>query len=481
MSEAASLLPEDPRRIGTYELHGRLGQGGQGVVYLGSGASGERVAVKLLQASLRGDDPARARFVRELAVARRVARFCTAQVLDADIDGDRPYIVSEYVAGPSLSQVVAEQGPLPGAQLERLAIGTATALAAIHQAGIVHRDFKPGNVLLAQDGPRVIDFGVAKALDPAATGASAVVGTPSYMAPEQFGTGRVGTETDVWAWGATIVYAATARPPFGADTIPAVMGRILHGSPRLGDLPEPLRELVSAALDRDPAARPTSAELLMRLIGHGGDTADIMAEGRTLAAATRADTPVTRADAPPAGAGGPAGAAAPPPSTAVLPGEPAGAPSPRGGGGRRWIAPGVLSAVAVLVAIGAIFWAANQDDRDGTPESTSSTSTGQAANGKNPPATSGGTIKPAGPRLMVSPVGDVKVGDRGSIEVTLTAEGGDVEWRAEATGLTLSRSFGTLRNGQSVRIKITLTDPYVGTATFEAEGTPEQQVKLASV
>src|SRR4051812_23322803 len=182
------LTHGDPRRLGAYEVTGRLGEGGQGVVYLGRGAAGETVAIKVLQAQLMEDETARARFVREVEVTKRVARFCTAQVLDAGMIDDRPYIVSEYVPGPSLQQQLKREGPRQGAALDRLAINTATALAAIHQAGVVHRDFKPGNVLMGPDGPVVIDFGISRALDASGsmtTALSQVVGTPAFMAPEQ--------------------------------------------------------------------------------------------------------------------------------------------------------------------------------------------------------------------------------------------------------------------------------------------------------
>ncbi|GAA4236024.1 hypothetical protein GCM10022254_44640 [Actinomadura meridiana] len=266
--EVGALRSGDPDRLGSYALTGRVGEGGQGTVYLGEDDTGRQVAIKLLHAELTSDDRARARFLRELEVAKSVAPFCTAQVIDADADGDRPYIVSEYVPGPSLNQQVLDEGPLDGASLDRLAVGTATALAAIHQANVVHRDFKPHNVLIGPDGPRVIDFGVARAISGGTTLTSRVIGTPSYMAPEQISGDEVGTAADVFCWAATLVYAATGEPPFGQDTIPAVINRILHEEPDLGELDGPLRDVVLDCLEKDPAHRPGARQVLMRLLGH---------------------------------------------------------------------------------------------------------------------------------------------------------------------------------------------------------------------
>ncbi|GAA0574313.1 hypothetical protein GCM10009546_41270 [Actinomadura livida] len=266
MPDVTALQPGDPSRLGHYEVAGRLGEGGQGVVYLGRGPDGEHVAIKLLRTRLGRDGKAHQRFVREVAAAERVAPFCTARVVTADLHGETPYVVSEYVDGPSLHDRVRDEGPLTGTALDRLAIVTATALAAVHEAGIVHRDFKPGNVLLAPDGPRVIDFGIARVLDATSTLTSQLVGTPAFMAPEQINGEETGPAGDMFAWAGTIIYAATGRPPFGGDTVAAVMNRIVHHEPDLGALTGPLREVVAAALNKDPAQRPTPRDVIDHMV-----------------------------------------------------------------------------------------------------------------------------------------------------------------------------------------------------------------------
>ena len=270
------LEPGDPTTIGRYGLTGRLGTGGMGTVYLGRPlAGGPPVAVKVVHAELAADPEFRARFADEVAAARRVAPFCTARVLDADPGGRAPYLVTEFVDGVPLSVAVSEGGRLDESTLHGVALGVAAALSAVHAAGVVHRDLKPANVLLSLSGPRVIDFGIARALDVARrhTQAGMLVGTPGWMAPEQFRNGSVGPAADVFSWGSLVAYAATGHNPWsharsGPSLSPAEQAhRILHGAPDLGGLAGPLRRLVESALAKDPARRPTARQLVDALLG----------------------------------------------------------------------------------------------------------------------------------------------------------------------------------------------------------------------
>ncbi|MGW4985639.1 serine/threonine-protein kinase, partial [Streptomyces mirabilis] len=266
MAGFEALEPEDPRLVGRYRIVARLGAGGMGRVYLARSPGGRPVAVKVVRPEVAGDGDFRRRFAREVAAARRVNGAFTAGVVDADPDGSPAWLATVYVPGVSLGQAIAGHGPWPTRPVLALGAGLAEALEAIHAAGVVHRDLKPSNILLAADGPRVIDFGISVAGDASAlTHTGMTIGTPGFMSPEQLTDQPVGPASDVFALGTVLAYTATGVGPFGTGTPHVLHYRAVHEPPDLAALPPELREVVAACLAKDPGQRPTIADLLDRL------------------------------------------------------------------------------------------------------------------------------------------------------------------------------------------------------------------------
>ncbi|MFF8710084.1 MFS transporter [Streptomyces sp. NPDC015184] len=282
------LAAEDPAHIGPYRLIARLGAGGMGLVYLGRSEVGRTVAVKVVQAEYAAQAEFRKRFAREVAAARRVGGNWTADVLDADTEAEVPWVATQYVPGPDLTTVVADDyGPLPEHSVRVLANRLALALRAVHEAGLIHRDLKPSNVLVTVDGPRVIDFGIARAMDSLAgdslhTRTGMLIGSPGFMSPEQVRGRELTPASDIFCLGAVLVYAATGRLLFGATGtgLNAHLFQIAEDEPDLTGVPESLVDLVRACLDKDPAGRPTPAEISART---GGDDGGVWLPGEVLA------------------------------------------------------------------------------------------------------------------------------------------------------------------------------------------------------
>ncbi|MFF4351595.1 serine/threonine-protein kinase [Streptomyces sp. NPDC001530] len=255
----------DPMKIGPYRIVGRLGSGGMGWVYLGRSPAGREVAVKVVRPELAAEGEFRERFAREVAAARVVSGAYTAAVIDADTEAELPWLATMYVPGPSLAEAVRTDGPLPEPQVRRLGAGLVEALQAIHAAHVVHRDLKPGNVLLASDGPRVIDFGISRVDGaPGLTQVGVVVGTPPFMSPEQIKGAPVGPPSDVFSLGGVLVYALTGRPPHGSGE--AVRYRVVLAEPELDGVPASMRELIAHCLAKRPEDRPPLGELLAELL-----------------------------------------------------------------------------------------------------------------------------------------------------------------------------------------------------------------------
>ncbi|WP_226872720.1 serine/threonine protein kinase [Microbispora sitophila] len=343
-----TLREDDPRQVGPFRIEARLGEGGMGRVYLGRSRSGRAVAVKVVRPELAGDADFRRRFDREVATARKVNGFFTAGVVDADPQGSPPWLATAYVPGMSLEDAVDEHGPWPEESVLALAAGLAEALESIHAAGVVHRDLKPSNVLLADDGPRVIDFGISLAAEGGSlTKTGITMGSPGFMSPEQLKGARVGPASDVFCLGLVLAFAATGTGPFGQGSWQGLWYRIVHEEPALDALPPTVRTLVARCLTKEPEGRPTVSAVLNELAGSGRDFASPIQQGRWLppsvAQAVRTRVAPTRAftaspetprslpsDGPGAVASGPSGpgtAGAPQPYMAGPPG------APRAGGG----------------------------------------------------------------------------------------------------------------------------------------------------
>ncbi|MFJ8309428.1 MULTISPECIES: protein kinase [unclassified Streptomyces] len=260
------LRREDPRVVGSFRLHRRLGAGGMGVVYLGSDRRGQRVALKVIRPDLAEDQEFRSRFAREVSAARRIRGGCTARLVAADLEAERPWFATQYVPGPSLHDKVAEEGPLTAAEAAAIGAALSEGLVAVHEAGVVHRDLKPSNILLSPKGPRIIDFGIAWA-----TGASTLthvgtaVGSPGFLAPEQVRGAAVTPATDVFSLGATLAYAAMGDSPFGHGSSEVMLYRVVHEEAQLRGVPDALAPLVRACLAKDPEERPSTLQLSMRL------------------------------------------------------------------------------------------------------------------------------------------------------------------------------------------------------------------------
>ena len=392
------LQPGEPELIGPYRVRGRLGTGGMGRVYLGLSPGGRSVAVKVIRADLAQDAEFRARFRREVAVARKVSGLFTAPVIDADVDGPVPWLATAYVPGPSLADAVSEHGPLPAASVLALARGLAEGLSAIHAAGVVHRDLKPANVLLAEDGPRVIDFGISRAVEASAlTHTGLVVGSPGFMSPEQAEGREVGPPSDIFSLGAVLAFAATGQGPFGSGSTPALVYRVVHSGPQLDLVPAEVRSLAERCLAKDPALRPTAADLLA--------AAAYPAAGWLPAPVTRAmeAAPLTTTAPRPAGI-----------ASAPAPVPPVPGPSPTAGPGRpprqtrrlgRWrplTATLVLSALvgagataAVTMTAGSAPAHASQSAPRATPGQTLAPASTPASSAPASPATTAPQTPPA--------------------------------------------------------------------------------------
>ncbi|KUN94725.1 serine/threonine-protein kinase [Streptomyces resistomycificus] len=402
------LRREDPRVVGSFKLHRRLGAGGMGVVYLGSDRKGQRVALKVIRPDLAEDQEFRSRFAREVSAARRIRGGCTARLVAADLDADRPWFATQYVPGPSLHDKVVDEGPLGAADVAAVGAALSEGLVAVHEAGVVHRDLKPSNILLSPKGPRIIDFGIAWA-----TGASTLthvgtaVGSPGFLAPEQVRGATVTPATDVFSLGATLAYASMGDSPFGHGSSEVMLYRVVHEEAQLHGVPDALAPLVRACLAKDPEERPSTLQLSLRLKEIAAREAQGHAEVRPPAPrGGEADRPTGRlADSYPERApqrrpqgqgqgqqGGPGGQGTPP---------------PRSGTGSRGSAPARGGAPS---RGGSASRGGNPSSRSGGARPSSAGRSTTRSGGGNRPAPRSGTgrptrgtgtgMRPANPRLL---------------------------------------------------------------------------------
>ncbi|MFD2689882.1 bifunctional serine/threonine-protein kinase/ABC transporter substrate-binding protein [Streptomyces phyllanthi] len=345
----AALLPSDPSSLAGYRLLGRLGAGGMGVVYLGRTNEGALSAIKVIKAEYAEDPQFRARFRREVDAARRVSSPWAVPVTGADPDAAEPWLATAFVPGPSLAEAIAECGPLPTRSVRVLAKMLAGALAEVHAAGLVHRDVKPGNVLLAVDGPRLIDFGIARTADDTAiTSADVVVGTPGFLSPEQAEARAdgLGPPSDIFSLGCLLAYAAAGRPPFGTGAVDALLYRTVHDEPDLGGIDEELLVLLRPCLAKDPADRPSAAGLHELIIEDApGEPAGWLPENvvrniaeRSAAMLALPDIDPTVAETPSGAEAGTAGAGPSPSRRRFLIAAAGGAVLAAGGGAAAWAA-----------------------------------------------------------------------------------------------------------------------------------------------
>lgn len=389
------LRREDPRVVGSFRLHRRLGAGGMGVVYLGSDRRGQRVALKVIRPDLAEDQEFRSRFAREVSAARRIRGGCTARLVAADLEADRPWFATQYVPGPSLHDKVAEEGPLPAAEVASIGAALSEGLVAVHEAGVVHRDLKPSNILLSPKGPRIIDFGIAWA-----TGASTLthvgtaVGSPGFLAPEQVRGAAVTPATDVFSLGATLAYAAMADSPFGHGSSEVMLYRVVHEEPYLFDVHDALAPLVRACLAKDPEERPSTLQLSMRLKEIAAREAQGLHERRPPVQRDERelDRPTGRLESPYAeqqtrrSGGGPTPA---PRSPVRRPAASRSGVSPRTGGSRPQAARGGSRPAKRPHSTGATGGVPGTGRRPGTRPGARATATGR-----------GGVRRPANPRLL---------------------------------------------------------------------------------